>query len=115
MARIGRYKIPRPFKDEDIWFRFFTKKQLMYLLIFGGTGVLLLFVSAIAKMAIIGGILFVVFLALGIIIPRFNMPDDKYLWGGGMPLETIFLRLVLKKISKKALYIKYHNKEGKSK
>ena len=112
MARIGRYKIPRPFKDEDKWFRWFTKKQLMYLTIFGGMGVLALFISALAKIPVIGGIVFVVFISLGLIIPRFNMPDDKYLWGGGMPLETICLRWFMKKISKKALYIKFHNKEG---
>jgi len=115
MARLGRYKIPRPFKDEDIWFRFFTKKQLMYLLVFGGIGLLLLMLSAVAKMVVIGGILFVVFLVLGIVIPRFNMPDDKYLWGGGMPLETIFIRWIFKKISKKSLYIKCHTKGGEFK
>lgn len=112
MARIGRYKIPRPFKDEDIWFRWFTKKQLMYLVVFGGVGILVLFISAIINMVVIGGVFCVLCLALGIIIPRFDVPDDKYLWGGGMPLETIFIRIVIKKISKKVMYIKCHNKEG---
>ena len=28
--QIGRYKTPKEFKDEDIWFRWFTKKQFLY-------------------------------------------------------------------------------------
>jgi len=111
MARMGRYKIPREFKDEDVWFKLFTKKQLLYLVIFGGIGLLFLYLFNKIHMVVIGGIVFVGFFALGIILPRFNMPNDKYLWGGGMPLETIFLRFVKKTFSKKSVYIKNHNKE----
>ena len=111
MARTGRYNIPREFKDEDVWFRWFTKKQLLYLVIFGGVGLLVLYLTSLINMVVVGGVIFIGLFVLGIVLPRFNMPNDKYLWGGGMPLETIFIRTVKKAFSKKSVYIKKHNKE----
>ena len=29
MASLGTYKVPAPLKDEDKWFKFFTKTQLI--------------------------------------------------------------------------------------
>ena len=113
MARMGRYKIPRPFKDEDIWFRYFTKKQLFYLAIFGGIGLLILSISVAMNMSLVGGFFCVCFVGLGVIIPRFNVPDDKYLWGGGLPLDKIFFRVIVKTISKKVIYIKKRSSRRK--
>ena len=38
MARPGRYKVMREMKDEDKWLRWFTKEQILYLLVFGAIG-----------------------------------------------------------------------------
>ncbi len=35
MAAIGVFRIPREFKDEDKWFRYFNKKQAIILVLTG--------------------------------------------------------------------------------
>lgn len=118
MDRIGRYKIPRPFKDEDIWFRFFTKKQLMFI---GGAALisLQLVVWAFKRsnfllfLALVFGIILV---ALVSIIVKFDMPADKYLWGGGTSLETLLRRIIRKKLkANRIVYVKFYHSPEKRK
>lgn len=120
MDRIGRYKIPRPFKDEDIWFRFFTKKQLLVI----GTAALISLQPVILAFKHSNNILLFFALVFGIIliaaasiIVKFDMPADKYLWGGGTSLETLLMRIIRKRLkSNKILYVKfYQNPERKEK
>ena len=33
MASTGVFRVPREFKDEDKWFRYFTKKQALVLIL----------------------------------------------------------------------------------
>ena len=108
---LGRYKVPRPFQDEDKWFKYFTKTQLLFL----GTGICLavpafkaswgapwflqipLLVYSIAVIGFFG------------IVGAFKMPDDKYLWGGGTPLYTLLIRIVLKKLGySRKIYTKFY-------
>ncbi|MCI7189857.1 MAG: PrgI family protein [Lachnospiraceae bacterium] len=118
MDRIGRYKIPRPFKDEDIWFRFFTKKQLLFI---GGAALisLQLVVWAFKRsnfllfLALVFGIILV---ALVSIIVKFDMPADKYLWGGGTSLETLLRRIIRKKLkANRIVYVKFYQNPEKRK
>lgn len=119
MDRIGRYKIPRPFRDEDIWFRFFTKKQL---LVIGAAALisLQLVIWAFKRSNILlffALVLGIILIAVVSIIVKFDMPTDKYLWGGGTSLEKLLLRIIRKKLkSNRVLYVKfYQNPERKGK
>lgn len=106
MARPGRYKTMREMKDEDKWFRFFTKEQLLYLAIFGSIAVGIAFLFHMVGLTLIGMVFAVMLIALGLILPRFNVPEDKYILGGGMPLKVIVKRILLKQLPKnKVLYI----------
>lgn len=112
MDRIGRYKIPRPFKDEDIWFRVFTKKQL---LIIGGAAlislqmIIMAYKSANSFLVFLALVLGIIFVALVSIVEKFDMPTDKYLWGGGTSLETLLMRLFRKKFrSNRVVYVRFY-------
>ena len=113
MAKLGRYKVPREFKDEDKWFKIFTKKQLLFFI--GAVAICagVLFVANLIHLQFVGAVISVLVLAIGVILPRANMPDDKYLIGGGMPLDTLFVRVVAKIIlkDKKSIYILNSEKE----
>lgn len=106
MARPGRYKVMREMKDEDKWFRWFTKEQLIYLGIFGGVGVGAVVLFASIHLTLIGMVIAIMLIAFGLILPRFDMPDDKYIIGGGMPLKVIAKRIILKQMPyNKKIYI----------
>lgn len=106
---LGKYKIPRPMQDEDKWFKYFTKHQLIYvgisLVIMARLVLWVKDSSAIIQIPVLmlGCIVVILSVAFGVL----TMPDDKYLWGGGTKVETLALRLVRKKLKgNKVLYVK---------
>lgn len=110
MARPGRYKTMREMKDEDKWFKFFTKEQILYLAVFGSLGIGVVILFKAIGLTLIGMVFAVVLVALGLILPRFDMPTDKYILGGGFPLKVIALRILLKQLPKnKKIYISMHD------
>lgn len=109
--KIGKYKTPRKFTDEDKWFRWFTKKQVLYIGISLSLAFAIFAVMQACKLTLIGAMIAVILVFAGFGIPRFDMPSDKYLLGGGMPLELIIKRILIKKfIQKKKIYITDHTK-----
>lgn len=107
MARLGHYKRPHEFKDEDKWLRYFTKPQLLYLIVFGGTGILLFILFKGLGLRYIGCVFFELFTAAGILLPRVDVPQNWYLWGGGIPVRTILVRLIKKNLPwNKVVYIR---------
>lgn len=110
--QIGRYKTPKEFKDEDIWFRWFTKKQFLYMGISAGLAFLVFSTLQAFKLTLIGAMIAVILLFAGFVIPRFDMPADKYIIGGGMPLEHIIIRILVKTfLQKKKVYVSDYKKE----
>lgn len=106
MARAGKYKIPKPFKDEDIWLRWFTKEQLLYIAVAALLSAGVIYLFYMIRLTLIGATIAVILMFAGFAIPRFNMPDDKYLLGGGMPLKVVIGRIIVKKfVEKKKLYV----------
>ena len=113
MAELGSYQIPKEFKDEDKWFKYFTKKQLV---IVGG---------ALALSVVIVGFFFGIhLLPVGVIIGEtimllavgiafIKIPTDRYLIGGGYPVSQILIRLIVKKLpGNKVLYVKNYEEEA---
>lgn len=101
MSQIGRYKIPKEFKDEDKWFKFFTKRQLIYV------GVAIAIAFFIGRffyglgLLPVGISLAFVVVVIAMVVSMGTMPLDKYLWGGGFSFENIITRLINKKFIKK--------------
>ncbi len=106
---LGKYKIPRPMQDEDKWFRYFTKRQLIYV------GISLVIMARLIfwvkdykpfiqiPVLTLGCIVVIVSTVFGMV----NMPDDRYLWGGGTSLEKLAVRLFRRKLrSNRVLYVR---------
>ena len=107
MADTGSYQIPKEFKDEDKWLRYFTKKQLGYAAIAIAIDIGLLFLTY--KIGIIHvGIFFSVLILMAILGFAFmSVPTSKYLLGGGYPLSTIAFRIIRRHLPKnRVIYVK---------
>lgn len=112
MAGIGTYNIPNDImSDEDIWFKYFTKHQLLWLV--GGIAVSAIFVYG----SITLGINIVPSLALALIIiafcfavSRFKMPLSRTRWGGGEVFEELLLRLIYR-WTHRVLYVRNYDRK----
>ena len=108
MAQIGVYRVPREFKDEDRWFRFFTKTQLLIMGVGVGICAILFLIFSLIGLFIPALILSVVVLSIAGLLAFLPMPDNKYMYGGGYPVYVIAKRLINKKfIAKKQVYVKF--------
>ena len=108
----GTYRVPREFKDEDKWFRFFTKSQLFIVGIGVGICAILFFVFSLIGLFIPALILSVIVLTISGLLAFLPMPNNKYMYGGGYPIYVIVKRLVNKLfISKKIVYTKFESED----
>lgn len=108
----GTYRVPREFKDEDKWFRFFTKSQLLIVGIGAGISALLFFIFGLFGLFIPALILSVIVLTLAGLLAFLPMPNNKYMYGGGYPLYVIVQRLINKLfLSKKIVYTKFESED----
>lgn len=117
MAALGKYKIPRPFQDEDKWFKYFTKKQLVYVGISLVIALRLIFwvkdYNGLIQIPVltVGCILIICALLFGML----KMPDDRYLWGGGTTIEKLVVRLIRRRIREnRVIYVRNYHPEGES-
>lgn len=98
MAAAGVFRVPREFKDEDRWFRYFNKKQAA-VLVLAGLADYRIIMTASAKgltlPAIIMAILFTL-IAGGMVMVRLPA-DTMYLTGGGITLDQWIFRILLRK------------------
>ena len=109
MRKVGRYRTPKEIKDEDIWFKWFTKKQFVYMGISCAVAVFIFMLLQKLRLTLFGAMIAVILVFAGFTIPRFDMPADKYLIGGGMPLEQIIKRILIKNfLQKKNIYVTDH-------
>lgn len=106
MAAIGVFRIPREFKDEDKWFRYFNKKQATVLVLTGLLDYRLIMVGAshgITIPAIVAAALLTLVIGGMVLI---HLPVDvMFLTGGGITLDQWIFRVILRK-SKKVIYTK---------
>lgn len=112
MSDLGSYQIPKPFKDEDKWFKYFTKKQLI--VVGAALGVSVLIMSFFAGIHLFGVGLAIaeVILILSITASFIRIPNDKYLIGGGYHIAQILFRMIVKKLPmNKVLYVKNYEEE----
>lgn len=109
-SRLGHYDIPKEYKDEDKWFRFFTKTQLLFIFAGGllAAGIIALF--TLIHLTLVGVIIGIVAVIIAAVLAFVPMPPDRYMIGGGYMLRTIVFRVFLKHLRKnKKLYVKSNN------
>lgn len=106
MAQTGVFRVPREFKDEDKWFRYFTKKQAAVLVITGLADYRLIAAASahgFTLLAIVAAILLLVVAGSLVLI---QLPVDvMFLTGGGITLDQWIFRVFLRK-RKKVIYTK---------
>ena len=110
MASLGTYKVPAALKDEDKWFKFFTKAQLICIAVAVVLGVgILVFFSRLGLVAIGLALCLIVIIAVGVCV-MIRIPADKYLMGGGEYIVVILFRLIRKRLPKnRVIYIKNYD------
>jgi len=109
MARSGVFKIPKELKDEDKWFRYFTKKQAVPI------AVTLLIDYRIIMWAsqrnfLLPAIIVSVILTLlvaGIVMVELPV-DVLFLSGGGITMEQWIRRVFIRKRNRK-IYVKNYD------
>ena len=97
MAATGVFRVPREFKDEDKWFRYFNKKQAVVL-------VLTLLADYRMLVALVAAVLLTL-VAAGIVMVQLPV-DVMFLTGGGITLDQWLFRIILRK-SRRVIYTKH--------
>lgn len=108
---LGRYRIPKEMQDEDKWFKFFTKTQLLYVGVGALVSALLIFLTVKLHILPVGLILAEFIMVIAIVVAFVKIPKSRYLIGGGLPIRVLLVRLIEKNLPQnKKLYIKGLNK-----
>lgn len=108
----GVFRVPRGFKDEDRWFRYFNKKQAVVLVLTGLADYRLIMAASgkgLALPAVIAALLLTL-AAGGLVMVRLPV-DAMYLTGGGITLDQWVFRTVLRKCCRK-IYTKNIHERG---
>lgn len=104
-------EVPHQMKDEDLWFRFFTKSQLVILVPI----IVILFLITrffLSKGLLLIGIVIDVIVGLiaGIVV-MVEVPEEQYLYGTGNPLYKPLLATFMRKFNVcRKLYTKFFDK-----
>ncbi|MCR5837025.1 MAG: hypothetical protein K6G88_11010 [Lachnospiraceae bacterium] len=104
--RFDEAEVPHQMKDEDIWFRFFTKSQLMALAPVVGIDFVLIKITAAFKILPVGVTIAFVFSLAALVLVMIKIPENMYLYGIGKPLYVPIAQWLLRKVGKKKIYTK---------
>ena len=107
MASTGVFRVPREFKDEDKWFRYFNKKQAVVLVLTLLADYRMLVAASehgLVLPALVAAVLLTL-VAAGIVMVQ--LPADvMFLTGGGITLDQWLFRVILRK-SRRVIYTKH--------
>lgn len=97
----------KPLKDEDRWFKFFTKKQLLFVVTgLLASGIVFPIFNGIG-LRVVGIFLVEIIMTVMLILAFLKLPFEKYLIGGGRYAHEILFRLFAKQMpSNKIIYTK---------
>lgn len=107
MAATGVFRVPREFKDEDKWFRYFNKKQAVVLVLTLLADYRMLVAASehgLVLPALVAAVLFTL-VAAGIVMVQLPV-DVMFLTGGGITLDQWLFRIILRK-SRRVIYTKH--------
>jgi len=103
---IGSYKVHDEIQNEDKWLKgIFTLPQLCAIGVAVVVGIAVctfFFGFGLERIGIGLGLVIVIGTGVCVMIP---MPEDKYLFGGGELIGVLVIRMVVKKLFKKKIYI----------
>ena len=112
-----KYKTPHKYEDNDIWFRFFTKIELVLLapaIIIDG---LLIFnyISGTSGQWIFASIIIVLITVPSFIFAKMSVPRNMPLMGGGIKIRKVGMRVLLYYLFKsgRTIYVKNYKKDWK--
>ena len=106
MAATGVFRVPREFKDEDKWFRYFNKKQAVVLVLTLLADYRMLVAASehgLVLPALVAAVLLTL-VAAGIVMVQLPV-DVMFLTGGGITLDQWLFRIILRK-SRRVIYTK---------
>lgn len=107
MAATGVFRVPREFKDEDKWFRYFNKKQAVVLVLTLLADYRMLVAASehgLVLPALVAAVLLTL-VAAGIVMVQLPV-DVMFLTGGGITLDQWLFRVILRK-SRRVIYTKH--------
>lgn len=99
------YDVPGEFSDEDRWFRFFNKKQILVLAITAAMALFLFKMFSLFGVGWIGLLIGIPFSLVSTLLTIIPMPEENYLRGGGLTMDVILARKVIRKKTR-CLYVK---------
>lgn len=111
MAATSVFRVPREFKDEDKWFRYFNKKQALVLVLTLLADYRLL-VKASEHGLVLPALIAVILLTLvvaGVVMVQLPV-DVMFLTGGGITLDQWLFRVILRKC-RRVIYTKYSSEQ----
>ncbi len=111
MASVGTHKVPRENKDEDKWFRFFTKIQLLGIAVGLLVGYIIVRFFQKFGLTVVGVFIALVNLIVIGVVMMFSIPPSKYLLGSGNPIYVILMRLLAHKMKHKNIYVRNYGEE----
>ncbi len=106
MAATGVFRVPREFKDEDKWFRYFNKKQAVVMVLAGLVDYRMVMAGSshgLTLPAVVAAVLLTL-VAGGLVMVHLPV-DVMFLTGGGITLDQWIFRVILRK-SRKVIYTK---------
>lgn len=107
MATTEVFRVPREFKNEDKWFRYFTKKQALVLVLTGLVDYRMVMFAAKYDMIIVAIVIAILLTLLIGGMVMIQLPVDMmFLIGGGITLDEWLLRVILRKCHR-VIYTKY--------
>lgn len=108
MAMGFTHDIPQEFSDEDRWVIgrvSLSRKSLIVLVAGCGVTYLLFKVTSVIHIPIFGVVLGLLFTVTAVFLTIFPIPESDYLKGGGMTLDTIIIRRLIR-YSNRIVYAK---------
>lgn len=101
MSELGKYRVPRELKDEDKWFKFFTKKQLLIAAVVLFIDVWVIVFTNKLHMIVLGIVIALSIAIVTAIILVGKMPTKRYIHGGGLGFDVLLMRIIRRKCIKK--------------
>lgn len=111
-VRYNEGEMPNQFEDEDLWFKFFKKKQLLIIasILFICLALIRWFSSV--NLMWVGVVIAIVIMIVALVLVMIPIPDNLYLYGIGKPLYVMVVLFLLNKINpKKHIYTLESDKE----
>lgn len=106
-----RENVPREFTDDVRWYRYFTQKMILAILVISILGLLLCKILSVFQLEIVGIFITVIALAIAMLFICVPIPKGDLMKGSGLLAGTVLIRKWVLKKRGKVLYIKGYEEE----